>query len=110
MSLRGRVAIGKSVQREDGEGGDCEGGDGEGGDGEGEDGEGGEIERGKDEREGGRGGEVRREDEEREEEKKVRIRMGCLTVQRCSRYKKTVENITETRVRGKCVKYNTTRL
>ncbi len=60
MSLRGRVSIGKSVQRGDGEGGDGEGGDGEGddgeggddegGDGEGENGEGGVIEKGKDER------------------------------------------------------------
>jgi hypothetical protein len=90
VSPRGRVAIGKSVQRGDGEGGDGEGGDGEGGDGEGEDGEGGEIERGKDERgeeEGKKWDEIKWKERKwdgkmrKERKKEVNIRISSKRVQ-----------------------------
>jgi hypothetical protein len=52
---------------------------------------------------------VKREDEEGEEEG-VEDQNGSFACLNVFKIQKTVENFTETRDRGKCVKYNTTKL
>ena len=55
------------------------------------------------------GKKVKRVDEEGEEEG-VEDQNGVFDVPNVFKIQKTVENFTETRARGKCVKYNTTKL
>jgi hypothetical protein len=55
------------------------------------------------------GKKVKREDEEGEEEG-VEDQNGSFACLNVFKIQKTVENFTETRDRGKCVKYNTTKL
>ncbi len=55
------------------------------------------------------GEKVRRENEEGEEEGSEN-QDGGFDVPNVFKLQKTVENFAETRVRGKCIKYNTTKL